>query len=257
MAKTETDVSTLKINRGTYAKIQENLSSIGENELIITEDKNVPVPSANDAGKAVVVNASGDYELGSAGTNVVANPTLAGTESTLTGLQVGSTKYKVPEGYEVHTYTANKTYTSADTDYEQLRDDVTNGRMIRIGYYDFVVGYKTSSAVSYFSSSITMGVITIFGIYIDISSSSIVIGNVTSGVEVHQVTAQSQFSGTNLTAMAIDANIYNFVAKETRYLTTAPTADNTSGYLQTVVLTSEPATYYNGYYYIIAPTPTP
>ena len=32
------------------------------------------------------------------GTNVVANPTLDGTETALTGLQVGETKYKVPQG---------------------------------------------------------------------------------------------------------------------------------------------------------------
>lgn len=32
------------------------------------------------------------------GTNVVANPTLVGTETSLTGLQVGGTKYKVPQG---------------------------------------------------------------------------------------------------------------------------------------------------------------
>ena len=32
------------------------------------------------------------------GTNVVANPTLAGTEANLTGLQVGDTKYAVPSG---------------------------------------------------------------------------------------------------------------------------------------------------------------
>ena len=35
------------------------------------------------------------------------------------------------------------------------------------------------------------------------------------------------------------------------YLTTAPSQDNTSGLLQIVVLSSEPATYYDGYYYII------
>lgn len=35
---------------------------------------------------------------GSGGTTVVANPTLAGTEAELTGLQVGNTKYKVPQG---------------------------------------------------------------------------------------------------------------------------------------------------------------
>ena len=32
------------------------------------------------------------------GTNVIANPTLAGTESDLTGLQVGDTKYAIPSG---------------------------------------------------------------------------------------------------------------------------------------------------------------
>lgn len=32
------------------------------------------------------------------GTNVVANPTLVGTETSLTGLQVGDTKYKVSQG---------------------------------------------------------------------------------------------------------------------------------------------------------------
>lgn len=34
----------------------------------------------------------------SAGTTVIANPTLVGTETTLVGLQVGQTKYKVPSG---------------------------------------------------------------------------------------------------------------------------------------------------------------
>lgn len=38
------------------------------------------------------------YKVGGGGTEVVANPTLAGTEADLTGLQVGDTKYKVPSG---------------------------------------------------------------------------------------------------------------------------------------------------------------
>lgn len=37
------------------------------------------------------------YNIPSGGTNVVANPTLSGTEASLTGLQVGSTKYKLLE----------------------------------------------------------------------------------------------------------------------------------------------------------------
>ena len=38
---------------------------------------------------------------------------------------------------------------------------------------------------------------------------------------------------------------------EISYLTTAPSADNTSGNLKIVVLSSEPATKYNGYIYFI------
>ena len=67
MAKTETNVSNLKINRGTYTKIQENISSIGEDELIILTDKQVPIPQTTDEGKVIKVNASGNYELGTAG----------------------------------------------------------------------------------------------------------------------------------------------------------------------------------------------
>jgi len=66
MSSTTTNVSTLKINRGTYSTINSNLASIGENELIITTDKNVPVPQVADSGKVVKVNASGEYELASA-----------------------------------------------------------------------------------------------------------------------------------------------------------------------------------------------
>lgn len=53
MAKTETQIN-LKINKGNYAKIQENLSQIGENELIITDDKNIPVPDELNEGKGII-----------------------------------------------------------------------------------------------------------------------------------------------------------------------------------------------------------
>ena len=41
---------------------------------------------------------------GEGGTTVVANPELAGTEADLTGLQVGETKYKVPQGGSAQHY---------------------------------------------------------------------------------------------------------------------------------------------------------
>ena len=63
MPKTETNISNLKINRGTYEAIQANLSSIGENELIITTDKVLPIPTSSDSGKVVSVDSNGEYVL--------------------------------------------------------------------------------------------------------------------------------------------------------------------------------------------------
>lgn len=63
MSKVETEVSTLKINRGTKAKIEENLSLIGENELIITTDEETPeippLPTTDGTYTLKVVVASG------------------------------------------------------------------------------------------------------------------------------------------------------------------------------------------------------
>ena len=51
-------------------------------------------------------------------TEVAANPTLAGTESNLEGLQVGSTKYKVPQGTPVE---ANPTLAGTEANLEGLQ----------------------------------------------------------------------------------------------------------------------------------------
>lgn len=44
--------------------------------------------------------------------------------------------------------------------------------------------------------------------------------------------------------------LLNLTVNGINYLTTAPVADNTDGDLKIVVLSSEPATKYNGYLYI-------
>lgn len=61
-----------------------------------------------------------------------------------------------------------------------------------------------------------------------------------------------QYDTTNgLLAFKVSSTPAVFSAKEVAYLTTAPSSNNTSGKLKFVVLSSEPATYYDGYYYII------
>lgn len=68
----------------------------------------------DDVGATVVANPTGSatqdltkLQVGETiygidtGTEVIANPTLAGTEADLTGLQVGNTKYAVPQGTQV------------------------------------------------------------------------------------------------------------------------------------------------------------
>ena len=84
----------------------------------------LPVPTTDDEGKVLKVDAEGKWELSTdaEGTVVVANPTLAGTEADLTGLQVGATKYKVPEGTEVVNLTTN-TGTLSDSDFAKVIGD--------------------------------------------------------------------------------------------------------------------------------------
>lgn len=60
--------------------------------------KELPAVTSANNGKVLKVS-SGKWAIGTDnGTSVTANPTLAGTEAALTGLQVGSTKYKVEAG---------------------------------------------------------------------------------------------------------------------------------------------------------------
>lgn len=71
--------------------------------------------------------------------------------------------------------------------------------------------------------------------------------------DLQDVTFNSSASAnaTNICGLTVDTDNYNFVGNEVAYLTTAPSSANTSGNIIFVVLSSEPSTYYNGYYYII------
>lgn len=69
--------------------IKEVVKAYDDGEIALTED--IPTKTSD------LTNDSG-FITASDVTQVVANPTLAGDEANLTGLQVGDTKYAVPQG---------------------------------------------------------------------------------------------------------------------------------------------------------------
>lgn len=95
----------INVDTKTYKPINETLTTdylrheitirgieVGEG---ITVQANDIESGSETAGKVLMADGEGGAEWGD---NVVANPTLAGTESALTGLQVGNTKYAVGAG---------------------------------------------------------------------------------------------------------------------------------------------------------------
>lgn len=326
MAKTETNVSTLKINRGTYAKVQENLSSITENELIITSDKNVPIPTTNDNGKAVVVNASGEYELGNAGmsqsdadarylqlsggtmngniklgtsnkwiltsnseavvgvdangrtcigssspvylrtmagnsifhsvgatdytvldaNNTSANPTLSGGETTLSSLKLNGTNYAVPTPHTINTYTLGAL---SEADQAKIAEDIAQGYPIKVGNTVYELFSDTQYWVYWLSR--------VDGTYTRGDYNKVSYSKTNHQLSTNSGNDNILFSSDILSSLpisnglTINGHTRKLATDSIGFSTTAPTADNTSGYLDIRVLTSEPATRFNGYWYII------
>ena len=152
--------------------------------------------------------------------NVVANPTLAGTENALTGLEVGNTKYKVDSGM------TNPMTTAGDIIYGG-----ENGLPTRLA--------KPSSSNQFLRNS-SNGFLTWVGIGADTLIRP-------AGLLGQCLYSNSDSAGTGFASGKPGQNF------GLGTLTTAPSSANTDG-LKIVVLTAEPATYYDGYYYIIAPT---
>ena len=59
---TDTTLKELIINKMTYEQVKQNVSQIGEKELILTTNKVWPIPTTQDKVKSVVVS-DGDYAL--------------------------------------------------------------------------------------------------------------------------------------------------------------------------------------------------
>ena len=192
------------------------------------------------------------------GTEVVANPTLAGTESALTGLQVGDTKYAVPTPHTMNTYTAG---TLSEADQAKIAVDIANNYPIKIGLYVYNLFAGAETNIVTF--------VTILTGYFNEGLQSNDYYIATYNKTTHNLSIQNQgnnhyyipihsllfnfgdTSGTTTTKMIANGQSRVFGAVSTYAQTTAPTADNTDGGIRIVVLSSEPATRYNGYLYII------
>ena len=249
--------------------------------------------AASGGGTEVVANPEGEatadlekLQVGESiygipeGTNVVANPTLAGTESALTGLQVGDTKYKVPVGYTIHTYTANKTYTSADSDYQQLIDDLTNKRdfiMNDIIYkcvrtatdrWDYSSFANYLSGGNYSNNQVTF--IKSGDSYIN-TRESFALAPVTANPSASATTPLSKLQVGDTTygvyrpsqvLLTYNLNPYNIVqdysgndhtiaAAFLQPKSSAPVAANDNGFYGIYISNTEPSTKYSGYIYFI------
>lgn len=161
------------------------------------------------------------------GTEVKANETLAGTEDSLTELTVGETKYKVDQPINV---VANPTLAGTES--------ALTG--VQVGDTKYVVPQPTNVVAN---PVLTGAESALTGIEVGATK-----------YKTNYVAASSDYATYSCKSLSIAGITYSPVAHWHDVLTTAPSSANTSGYLIFVVLTSEPATYYDGYYYIIAPT---
>lgn len=189
-------------------------------------------------------------EQGGGGSEVIANPTLAGTEDDLTAIEIDGTKYKVPKG----------AYIATNSDATHITQES----------YNYIVANWNTRPCYYVYEGVLYNVVQLDG---DRLVSDIVLGYITNNLYVFYraivrdslryerdeigvpfISANpSAIATSTLTKIQIANAIYKVcdgVTNGLGYLTTAPTSANNDG-IKIVVLSSEPATKYNGYLYII------
>lgn len=152
-------------------------------------DNSVGLTQENTATQGQVLTANGtggaSWQEASVGTEVVANPTLSGSESDLTGLEINGTKYKVPSGeigggVKVYQHTVNSgtyifwSFTStpftsaediwakANTIYGGFHEGTERESIIgimQVGYYTTIIGV-TNNETPVLKRSVLSGSIT-------------------------------------------------------------------------------------------------
>ena len=195
------------------------------------------------------------------GTDVVANP--EGTATTdLTKLKVDDTIYGIPEDAVILDCTSGSLPTGttyADVVTLMATKVVVAKWLQNTKTYEGIIfqapqGYVGLRASVFIENFKGIGMYNTLTIYED-GTTQIMNSENYSYMSPNYNFQNANAGNSNLTSFMNNNTAYNFGAMSMYAQTTAPTANNTDGGIRIVVLSSEPATYYNGYYYIIAPTP--
>ena len=115
--------------------------SLPKDVVPVAPEPEAYVPTGEEPEAEYITINNVTYKVGG-GTEVVANPTLAGTEADLTGLQVGDTKYKVPSGGSFTQEQAD--WTEADnTKPSYIKNKPNLATVATSGYYDDLLNKPT------------------------------------------------------------------------------------------------------------------
>ena len=217
----------------------------GENSVVA----NPEIPAGTTPTDLETVQVGSDYYQIPEGVEVEANPTVpSGTTPTaLTGIKIDSGYYDIPQGMEIMEFNSS----SGNLTDDQISKLEGNNIIIKYDNYYYYKSQQVAALIIYSTPIITLeydGVMNVFKKKFTINKSQ----KIYSSGFVPVTVANPTLAGTeaSLTSVQIGDTKYK-IADSVSYLTTAPSAANTSGRLIFVVLDSDPSTKYDGYLYII------
>ena len=255
MAHTDTNVLNLKLNRGTKAVIDANLGSIGEDELIFLTDKSVPIPADKvgsadsvDKGKVVSVDANGNYELTTPSSSGMTNPMTTAGDIIVGGSS--GTPERLAKGTDGQVLKMVSGSPAWSTDNTGMSNPMTTAG-------DLIIG-GSSGAPSRLAKGTNGNVLKIVNGSPAWSTDSVGMTNPMTTAGDIIVGGSSGFAGrlgkgANGTLLGVNDSGTLGYKTGLPYTTTEPTSANTDG-IKIVVLSSEPATKYSGYLYLITGT---
>ena len=230
--------------RITAYKIADGLISESYEYCDINELRRIVFDVGNAGGFVNPMTTAGDIIIG--GTDGEATRLAKGSDNQV--LKIDPTTHLPVWGTDAgleFVELTNITGTLSDSDYAKVSAD---NCIIKVSTQYYYKAFDASTLIIYQAFSRQGGTGVALFDYIEITKSTKEYSILASDI----VRANPTLVGgeSELTALGSGNASYR-IGDTLSYLTTAPVADNTSGRLQIVVLSSEPATKYDGYLYII------